>query len=59
MVKDPHEQNNLAGNQQLEDVEEDLEAELQAWIRLQDDELTVFHEPLMLDAPETWVPRNK
>ena len=59
LVKDPHEQNNLACNAQLEDVQEDLEAELKAWIRLQDDELTVFHEPLMLDAPETWVPRMK
>ena len=59
LVKDPHEQSNLAGNEQLEDVQENLEAELKAWIRLQDDELTVFHEPLMLDAPETWVPRKK
>ena len=38
---------------------EDQLAELKAWIKEQGDQLTVFHEPLMLDAPETWVPRRK
>ena len=59
LLDDPHEQNNVAGNEELEEVQEGLLAELKAWIKLQKDELTVFHEPLMLDAPETWVPRKK
>lgn len=59
LQKDPHEQNNLAGRKRLEDVQADLLAELRAWIKQQGDELTVFHEPLMLDAPETWAPRRK
>ncbi len=58
LQEDPHEQNNLAGNEHHRDVREELLTELNAWIRQQGDELTVFHEPLMLDAPETWVPRR-
>ena len=59
LQKDPHEQNNLAGEQRHQDVRQELLAELKAWIKQQGDQLTVFHEPLMLDAPETWVPRRK
>ena len=59
LQKDPHEQNNLADRSELQDVQSELLAELDAWIKTQNDELTVFHEPLMLSAPETWVPRQK
>ncbi|WP_182867467.1 sulfatase family protein [Rhodopirellula sp. JC639] len=55
---DPHEQQNLANDASLKDLRTDLVEELRAWIRSQNDELTVFHQPLMLDAPETWVPRK-
>ena len=55
---DPHEQRNLAGEADVADVQRKLLEELNAWIKSQNDELTVFHEPLMLDAPDTWVPRS-
>ncbi len=55
---DPHEQENLAGKANVKEVQDDLVEELKTWIKAQNDQLTVFHEPLMLDAPETWVPRN-
>ena len=55
---DAHEQKNLAGEESLKDLQTELTDELKAWIRSQNDNLTVFHQPLMLDAPETWVPRN-
>ncbi|TWU51727.1 sulfatase family protein [Rubripirellula reticaptiva] len=56
---DPHELNNLAGRPELASVQQELSSELKQWIADQGDELTVFHEPLMLDAPETWLPRKK
>jgi uncharacterized sulfatase len=56
---DPRELSNLAGNAELKQVEDDLLAELKSWIKKQGDELTVFHEPLMLDAPETWTPKGR
>ncbi len=59
LQQDPYEQNNLAGSEQLRDVQKGLRAELNAWIKQQGDGLTVFHEPLMLDVPETWVPRRE
>jgi len=59
LQRDSNERNNLAGDARLKDVQSELLAELKAWIKQQGDELTVFHEPLMLDAPETWVPRRK
>ncbi len=59
LKQDPHELTNLAGDPKLADVQQDLLSELKSWIEEQDDQLTVFHEPLMLDAPETWVPRRK
>ena len=55
---DPHEQHNLAGHSELGDLQRELTSELRSWIETQNDQLTVFHEPLMLDAPETWVPRK-
>lgn len=58
LQSDPHEQNNLAGNAHLKDLQSKLLAELQAWIKTQNDELTVFHKPLLLNAPETWVARK-
>ncbi|WP_442512247.1 sulfatase family protein [Novipirellula sp. SH528] len=59
LKEDPHELTNLAGDPKLADVQQDLLSELKSWIVEQGDQLTVFHEPLMLDAPETWVPRKK
>ena len=58
LTSDPHEQNNLADSERLRDIQTKLKSELNAWIKQQGDQLTVFHEPLMLDAPETWVPRR-
>ena len=58
LKEDPHEQINLAANPKFAQVQVKLLAELKAWLKLQEDELTVFHEPLMLKAPETWVPRK-
>jgi uncharacterized sulfatase len=40
------------------EIQKGLLTELKAWMKEQGDELTVFHEPLMLDAPQTWVPRK-
>lgn len=57
LLKDPHEQTNLAGNEGFKQVQSELLAELKMWIKTQNDALTVFHEPLMLNAPKTWVPR--
>ncbi|TWT50604.1 Arylsulfatase [Rubripirellula amarantea] len=59
LKSDPHELNNLAGNSDLADVQQSLTSELNAWIQEQGDQLTVFHEPLMLDSPETWVARKR
>lgn len=56
---DPHEQTNLASNPELAQVQQNLLSELKAWMKQQGDQLTVFHEPLMLDAPQTWVPRKR
>ncbi len=58
LQEDPGELTNLAGDPTLADVQQSLNDELSSWIKEQGDELTVFHEPLMLDAPETWVPRK-
>lgn len=58
LQSDPHEQQNLAGDSRLADLQNELFAELNEWIKTQNDRLTVFHKPLMLDAPETWVPRS-
>lgn len=55
---DPHEQKNLAGRADLQETQRELLKDLKAWIKSQGDGLTVFHEPLMLEAPETWVPRS-
>ncbi len=56
---DPNELTNLAGAPEHRDLQMQLLEELKAWIATQNDPLTVFHEPLMLDAPETWVARRK
>jgi uncharacterized sulfatase len=56
---DPEELNNLSRDENHADVQAKLLSELKAWIKDQGDELTVFHKPLMLDAPETWVPRKE
>ena len=54
----PNETKNLADEPKSANVRSRLLAELKDWMRTQGDELTVFHKPLMLDAPETWVPRK-
>ena len=58
LKEDPYEQMNLATNPELAQLQRKLLTELKEWLKLQEDELTVFHEPLMLKAPETWVPRK-
>ena len=59
LKNDPRELSNLAGKPELKSVQEDLLSELKSWVKEQGDELTVFHEPLMLDAPETWIPKGR
>ncbi len=59
LQNDPSELKNLAGMAELASVQRELFAELNAWMEEQGDQRTVFHEPLMLDAPETWVPRKR
>ncbi|TWU40533.1 sulfatase family protein [Novipirellula artificiosorum] len=58
LLADPFEQVNLASDPHFTSVKQNLLAELRQWMKSQSDEVTVFHEPLMLDAPETWLPRN-
>ncbi|KLU04213.1 Choline-sulfatase [Rhodopirellula islandica] len=58
LTGDPNETKNLADDPELASVRSRLLAELKDWMRTQGDELTVFHKPLMLNAPETWVPRK-
>ena len=57
LKNDPHELSNSAGKPELKQVQDDLLAELKSWIEEQGDKLTVFHDPLMLDQPHTWMPR--
>ncbi|MCM2374184.1 sulfatase [Rhodopirellula sp. ICT_H3.1] len=59
LQNDPNELSNLAGREELSSVQHELTSELNRWIEDQGDALTVFHPPLMLEAPETWVPRKK
>lgn len=58
LVQDPNETKNLADDPSMANVRDQLLIRLQTWIKSQGDSLTVFHEPLMLDAPETWLPRK-
>ncbi len=59
LENDQHELFNLAGKPELKQLQEDLLAELKSWIDRQGDKLTVFHDPLMLDQPHTWVPKGR
>lgn len=59
LQQDPSELTNLAGKPELAQVQQRLFTNLKAWMKEQGDQLTVFHEPLMLDAPETWVSRKR
>ena len=58
LQKDPDELDNLAGSPDVAEVQKAMWTELKAWMDKQGDALTVFHEPLMLNAPETWVARR-
>lgn len=58
LQNDPHEQNNLAGDPALASIQSEMLSDLESWMTQQGDQRTVFHEPLMLDAPKTWVPRR-
>lgn len=58
LQQDPNELNNLAGDPAVADVQDKMLADLRSFMKQQGDNLTVFHEPLMLDAPQTWVPRK-
>jgi uncharacterized sulfatase len=59
LQQDPDEIKNLAGQPEISKIQQQLFEDLKKWIATQDDQLTVFHEPLMLDAPKTWVPRKR
>lgn len=59
LAADPNELQNLAGGSAHLTTQRELNKELNAWIEVQGDALTVFHEPLMLNAPATWLPRQK
>ena len=59
LKRDPFELTNLAGNSEFDPMKQKLLLRLKAWIAEQGDNLTVFHKPLMLNAPQTWVPRRK
>jgi uncharacterized sulfatase len=59
LKEDPSELSNRAANPELKQVKDELLGELKSWIKEQGDELTVFHDPLMLDAPETWTPTGR
>jgi uncharacterized sulfatase len=58
LLDDPEEMKNRADDPELQQPRRQLLSQLKAWMKDQGDELTVFHKPLMLDAPETWVARN-
>ena len=58
LQSDPLEQENLSGKAGVSKIQNQLLGELQTWLKEQNDELTVFHKPLMLDEPATWVPRS-
>lgn len=55
---DPYEMNNLADQPEYLSVKQRLTEQLEQWMETQGDQRTVFHEPLMLDQPETWIPRR-
>lgn len=59
VLNDPYELENLAGQSQHKATLQSLSDELDLWISDQGDKLTVFHEPLQLNAPTTWVPRKR
>ncbi len=58
LEKDPREQVNLADQDHFLPIRTELDVELKAWMEQQGDNVTVFHDPLLLNAPETWVPRK-
>lgn len=58
LQSDPLEQVNLATLPEMSNTKTELLNELKTWMDLQNDNVTVFHEPLLLKAPETWVPRK-
>ncbi|WDI41047.1 sulfatase family protein [Bremerella sp. P1] len=58
LQKDPHEQSNLVNNAETVKIQQDLYCQLKEWMDEQGDEQTVFHKPLLLNAPNTWVPRK-
>lgn len=55
---DPDEQTNLAYRREYRDLRKTLTSQLDRWLEEQGDKLTVFHEPLYLDNPSSWLPRK-
>lgn len=55
---DPYEQINLANDPEYAAQKTALSSQLDQWLEMQGDQIRVFHEPLLLDAPETWKPRG-
>lgn len=58
LQNDPRELQNLAGMEEFREQQTALLAELKHWMQEQQDEVPVFHEPLYLNRPETWLPRR-
>ena len=56
--QDPQEQTNLASKASHTAIKNNLLQDLNEWLKTQNDKITVFHEPLMLDEPKSWVPRK-
>lgn len=55
---DPEEVSNLATQKSHAAIQGQLHNALKKWMEDQGDKSTVFHRPLMLDEPQTWVPRK-
>lgn len=51
---DPHEQRNVAGDPANAAVLADLRLRLDAWMKRQGDQQTVYNGPYLLSEPETW-----
>ena len=58
LATDREERINLAGSPEHADVMAALKEKLHDWMKQQGDAGTVFHPPLLLDAPETWRARK-
>lgn len=56
LAADPHEQHNLAADPRQAKRLKKLRAELEAWMKLQGDQKTVYHKPRLLSDPSRYGP---